>query len=260
MSVSDSLTGRIHSVETLGALDGPGLRVVVFLQGCGIRCQYCHNPDSWDLHGGYSVTPEEMAREILRYRGYAKGGVTFSGGEPLLQADFLSETIRLLKASDGTHCAIDTAGAVPLALCRAAVSAADLLLLDIKGFSDETSIRLTGASSDGAWDILEDCEKNQKPVWIRHVLVPGETLFGENEKEGEFAFKNPELIAGLRRLSGFRSVRRVEFLPYHKLGEFKWERLGVNCLLRDTPEPSPSQIEAAVRAAKEILPPDIVVL
>lgn len=241
-----SAEGKIHSVETLGALDGPGLRYVVFLQGCRLRCLYCHNPDTWDLSSGTLTSAGALADDILRYRNYLTGGVTLSGGEPLLQADFVCAVIRECHRRAGLHCAIDTAGSVPLEICREAVDEADMLLLDIKAFDDAAALLLTGSDTKNAWALLNYCEKTHKSVWIRHVLVPGITMFERDasgrlfEREEDFTAANRQLAAGAEKLSGYTCIERTDLLPFHKMGEFKWDELGVPCPLRDTPEPEES--------------------
>jgi pyruvate formate lyase activating enzyme len=225
-------------VETFGALDGPGIRYVIFLQGCPLRCLYCHNPDSWDTHSiGNSATliktVEEIMNDIRRYRKFtASGGVTLSGGEPLYQHEFCRELL-LRCRTEGLHTAIDTSGIIPLSLCRGAIDLASMVILDIKAISPALCIRLTGADNKNAIALLNYCESAQKPVWIRHVLLPGYTL-------------EP---AELERLAGFltpyKTVSRVELLPFHKLGEYKWKELGQEYLLESTPEPDPEQVSQA---------------
>lgn len=243
MQKCNDLTGRIHSIETLGALDGPGLRYVVFMQGCGLRCQYCHNPDSWDLSAGTLTTVDEQVTDILRYRNYLSGGVTISGGEPLLQPEFVHALIRECHDRAKLHCAIDTSGAVPLDQCINAVREADMILLDIKAFNDAAAYELTGSDTAGAWALLDYCEENSKSVWIRHVLVPGKTLFERDEtnilfdSEDKFLSANPQLCEGAKRLRRYHCIERIDLLPFHKMGEFKWEEMGIKCKLKETPEP-----------------------
>ncbi len=207
-------TGKVHSYETFGAVDGPGIRFIVFLQGCPLRCLYCHNPDTWDTKDGTETTVDEIVAKVLPYRGFYKGGggVTISGGEPMLQHEFVYELITALK-KEGIHTAIDTSGGVPLRICKKAVDAADMLLLDIKSFDPTLSKRITGSDMCLAneKELLDYCEKHGKDVWIRHVVVPGLTM--EEEK-----------LRALRNfLDGYNCVKRIEPLPFHKLGEHKWE-------------------------------------
>jgi len=206
-------SGHIHSFESFGAVDGPGIRFVVFFQGCPLRCRYCHNPDSWSPAGGTVYTSDEVVKKILPYRRFYRsgGGVTLSGGEPLLQSAFAAELLGKLRAA-GLHTAIDTAGAVPLSRCRSAVDAADMLLLDIKSIDPETSKAITGSGSclEHEQELLAYCEAKHKPVWIRHVIVPGLTDDAQQLRAlGEY----------LRR---FSCVEKIEPLPFHKLGEHKW--------------------------------------
>ena len=171
-----NVTGRIHSVESFGALDGPGIRYVLFLQGCPLRCLFCHNPDSWRPDGGQEIGSVDVVQDILRYRNFIHhGGVTLSGGEPLMQPAFCASILEGCR-ENGLHTALDTSGAVSLLHCRQAVDAADLLLLDIKAAADELFRRITGRGMDNTLEILNRCENIGKPVWIRHVLVPGLTL------------------------------------------------------------------------------------
>ena len=202
-----NVMGRIHSVESFGALDGPGIRYVLFLQGCPLRCLFCHNPDSWNAEGGQAIGSVDVVRDILRYQNFIRrGGVTLSGGVSLLA-------------------------------CRQAVDAADMLLLDMKAANDPLFRTLTGRGMDNTLDILQHCETTRKPVWIRHVLVPGYTL------------TEPHLHELGRLLRDFACIERVELLPFHKMGEYKWEALGYPYTLTDTQPPE----AAEVARAQEIL-------
>jgi len=229
------MTGRIHSYETFGAVDGPGIRFIVFFQGCPLRCLYCHNPDTWDPGLGTEVTSDEITVKIRDYKPfYRGGGVTLSGGEPLLQHEFAAELIGKLHG-EGLHVAIDTAGSIPLSKCRDAVDAADMLLLDFKTFDASLSGKLTGSSLilEREKELLEYCEASRKPVWIRHVIVPGLTLEEATLRSlGDY----------LRR---FSCIEKIEPLPFHKLGEHKWPA-GLYTLT-DTLPPSQSETELSVR-------------
>ena len=175
---NSDLRGRIHSFETFGAVDGPGMRFVVFFQGCPLRCVFCHNPDTWDPSGGTEYTVEQVVQRVLPYREfYRGGGVTLSGGEPLAQHEFAAGLMERLR-SEGLHTALDTSAGVPLDLCRPALEQADMLLLDFKGFSDDLSRRLTGREGvlSREKEYLEYCEERGKTVWVRYVLVPGMTM------------------------------------------------------------------------------------
>lgn len=231
------LTGYVHSIETCGTVDGPGIRYVAFFQGCPLRCKFCHNPDTWKKYEGKQYTVDALLQDILKYRNFIKnGGVTLSGGEPLLQADFAAELLRRCK-EEGLHTAVDTSGAIPLKACKEAVDAADLILLDIKSIDSIKCKELTGMGNDNALELLDYLESTKKSVWIRHVVVPGIT---ENYEDIE---------AMARYLSKFTVVERVEILPFHKMGEFKWKELGMEYTLYDTPTPE----KDSIRKIKEIL-------
>lgn len=226
------MKGYVHSVETCGTVDGPGLRYVVFLQGCPLRCKFCHNPDTWQCNIGKERTAEEVVDDILKYKNFIRhGGVTLSGGEPLMQPQFSAEILRRC-GEYGLHTALDTSGIVPLHACKEAVDEAKLLLLDIKHLDDAKCRELTGQGNREPLQLLEYSEKVQKEVWIRHVVVPGWTDDLEDiDKMARF-------------LSGFSNITRVEILPFHKMGEFKWKELALNYELENTPEPTPELIEA----------------
>lgn len=228
-----NVTGRIHSVESFGALDGPGIRYVLFLQGCPLRCLFCHNPDSWQADGGQEIGSVDVIQDILRYRNFIRhGGVTLSGGEPLMQPEFCASILEGCR-ENSLHTALDTSGAVSLLHCRQAVDAADMLLLDMKAADDDLFRRITGRGMDNTLEILNRCENILKPVWIRHVLVPGLTL-------------NPEQLHRLGRLlKPYRCIERVELLPFHKMGEYKWQALHEPYRLGDTQPPDPGQVEEA---------------
>ncbi len=254
--MTDSVKGYVHSIETLGAVDGPGLRFVAFLQGCPLRCKFCHNPDTWPFDGGEETSVEDMVSKILRYRSYIKsGGVTISGGEPLRQAEFCLAMIRTLH-EEGIHVAIDTSGIYCEGVALQAAMEADLLLLDIKSFDADKAKALTGFSTDHAWRLLGEREAAGKPVWIRHVLVPGYTLIDKDAQgkifEEEEAWKkaNAELLEGIRRLKEYACVERIDLLPFHKMGEFKYEELHLPYELKKTEEPDEKVIEWAEAAAR----------
>lgn len=229
----EAVTGRIHSVETLGTLDGPGLRYVLFLQGCPLACQYCHNPDAISFEGGTRTTAGDAVADMLRYRSFiSSGGITLTGGEPLAQPRF-AEAILRLAAAEGVHTAVDTSGGMPLSVCRDAVDAADLLLLDLKAMDSALCKRVSGKGNEDAKAMLEHREATGAPVWIRHVVVPGLTLdFDELEEMAAY-------------VSRFHCVEQVELLPFHKMGEFKWAGLSRPYELADTPEPDRASMEKA---------------
>ncbi len=225
------MQGYVHSIETCGTVDGPGIRYVVFLQGCPLRCKYCHNPDTWKVNSGKKFTVDEIMQDILKYRNFIrKGGVTLSGGEPLLQADFVAELFRECK-KHGIHSALDTSGAIPLRNCKHAVDAADLVLLDIKSIDTVKCKNLTGKGNEDALALLDYLEQTGKEVWIRHVVVPGITEnYDDIEKMAEY-------------LSKYNVISRIEILPFHKMGEYKWQELNLEYELKDTPPPQKKSIE-----------------
>ncbi|MBL4932093.1 pyruvate formate-lyase-activating protein [Clostridium paridis] len=218
------IKGNIHSIETMGLVDGPGIRVVVFFQGCALRCSFCHNPDTWNTKGGTEYTPEELVRKIERYKTYFKnsgGGVTFSGGEPLLQPEFLIEVLKLCK-SRGIHTAIDTAG-VGLGKYEEILELVDLILFDVKHYDPIEYEKITGRNIDESLKFLALANKMNKKMWIRHVMMPGVT---DNE---ESINKLGEIIRSLN------NVERIEVLPYHLLGVNKYEALGMKYKLELMP-------------------------
>ena len=225
-----SVTGKVHSVESFGTLDGPGIRYVLFLQGCPLRCLYCHNPDTRRIDAGTVMSAGEVLADILTYRTFIRaGGVTFSGGEPLLQPEFVRTVMEGCREND-LHTALDTSGAVPLEVSRVVLEQVDLVLLDIKALDNALCKTLTGASNANTLATLDTCEAIGKPVWIRHVLVPGYTL-------------NEVSLTGLADyLKRFTVIRKVELLPFHKMGEYKWEKLDDDYLLSQTPVPTEEEM------------------
>lgn len=218
------IKGRIHSLETMGLVDGPGIRFVVFMQGCGIRCAYCHNPDTWCKDGGTEYTPEELVNKIKRFKTYfnaSGGGVTFSGGEPLLQPEFLLECLKLCKA-EGIHTTIDTAG-VGLGDYEEILKYVDLILFDVKETDPEKYKNLVGVPIDRSLEFLKVAQSMNKKMWIRHVVVPGYT---DNKKD-------------LMRIKNFvddlHNIEKVELLPYHVLGINKYEGLNIPYRLDGVP-------------------------
>lgn len=219
------MKGRIHSFESFGTVDGPGIRFVTFMQGCPLRCQFCHNPDTWNPQGDcqYEMTPEELLQEVVRYRSFIKsGGVTVSGGEPLMQADFVGEFFRLCH-QEGLHTALDTSGALCSPRSLSVLAHTDLALLDIKTMDPDLYPRLTGQPQTNNLRFLDELQARGIDTWIRHVVVPGLT---DNDH-------------WLRRLgehvSQYSVVKRIEILPYHTLGTFKYEQLGIAYPLANVP-------------------------
>ncbi|NLM12322.1 MAG: pyruvate formate lyase-activating protein [Epulopiscium sp.] len=233
-----SITGRIHSIETCGTVDGPGIRFVVFTQGCPLRCQYCHNPDTWNIAHGEETTVDELIKEIEKYKSYMKfsgGGVTLTGGEPLMQPKFAAELFRQCKER-GIHTALDTSGYIPLEHAKEVIDYTDLVLLDIKSFDPDIYKDLTGVSNEPTLKLAKYLSEINKPMWVRYVLVPNLT-------------DDPKNIEGLASfLSTLNNIEKIELLPFHKMGEYKWEQLGYPYRLKDTPTPS----EEAIKNAKEI--------
>ena len=224
---------RIHSVESFGSVDGPGIRFVIFLKGCAMRCQYCHNPDTWDRAGGNLRSVDEVLAQALRYRSYwgEKGGITVSGGEALLQIRSLTELFRKAKAL-GINTCLDTS-AQPFSRDTTNFSAfevlmnyTDLILLDIKHVDSNAHKQLTGWKNENILDCARYLSDIKKPVWIRHVLVPG-----INDDD--------DSLHKLRKfLDSLGNIERVEVLPYHDLGVYKWEQLGLPYALSEVKPPT----------------------
>lgn len=234
------MNGYIHSTESFGAADGPGLRYIIFVRGCRMRCRYCHNPDTWDTNGGEEYTADELLKKAMRYKNYWKkdGGITVSGGEPLLQIDFLIELFKKAKA-EGIHTVIDTAGnpftrEEPFfGKFNELMKYTDLLLLDIKEINPERHKALTGFDNANILDMAKYLSEIEKPVWIRHVLVPEHSDFDEDlDALGEF-------------IDSLGNVKKVEVLPYHTLGKFKWENLGIKYTLDEISPPTEERIKNA---------------
>ena len=212
----ENLTGRIHSFETLGAVDGPGIRFVLFMQGCPLRCKYCHNRDTWDLKGGKEYTVDEIFSKIIRYKNYfltSNGGVTVSGGEPLLQPDFLIELFTRLKQV-GICTALDTSGMFDITeKIKKLIDLTDLFLVDIKCINDEICKDLVGRSNKKELEFIKYLDSIGKEIWIRQVIVPTIT-----DKE-EDLYKLRDFI------NSIDSISRVDLLSYHDLGKYKWIEL-----------------------------------
>ena len=231
------MTGKIHSFETFGAADGPGVRYIVFLHGCDFRCAYCHNPDTWARPPAFELTPDEVLAKALRYRDYwgSEGGITLSGGEPMLQAQFAAELFE--RAHDlGVNTCLDTA-AGPFdrsdAQIRRLIDATDTVLLDIKAFDGELHRKVTGRGNASVLDCARYLSDIGRRTWIRRVLVPGLTD-GEDDlhQAGEF----------IRSLG---NVEKIEVLPYHTMGRAKWNALGMDYGLEGTPPPDDAALSNA---------------
>ena len=220
---SENVVGKIHSFESLGAVDGPGIRFVIFMQGCNLKCKYCQNRDTWDINLGSAYTVKEVIEKIMRYKNYmvaSNGGVTLSGGEPLLQQDFVIALFQELKKQNISTC-IDTSGMFGITdKIKQIVDLTDVFLLDIKSINDETCKYLTGFSNKQELEFAKYVSEKNKRLWIRQVLVPGIT----DKKEDLLQLK--EFLASI-------NVEKFEFLPYHNLGKYKWEKLGLPYELED---------------------------
>ncbi len=232
--------GNIHSMETFGLVDGPGVRFVVFVQGCPMRCQFCHNPDTWDSGENQLFTPEELFARAIRYKNYwgEKGGVTVSGGEPLLQMEFVTGFFKLCK-DNGVNTCLDTAGGPfrmeedYLKRFRELMNYTDLIMLDIKEINDERHKALTGLHNDHILAMARYMDGMGKDMWIRHVLVPGRSDYDE------------DLTALRSFLDTLHHVKKIEVLPYHTLGIHKWENLGIPYALKGVDPPAKERVENA---------------
>lgn len=230
------MIGHIHSTESFGTVDGPGIRFVIFMQGCTLKCKYCHNRDTWKVNSGNKMSVSELVKEIQNYKTYidnSGGGVTVSGGEPLLQAEFVTELFKELKEL-GIHTALDTAGSIPLSpAIKELLKYTDLVLLDIKHIDDEKATKLTGFSNKNNLEFAKYLSNVGIPVWIRQVLVPGYT---------DDKFDLQKLKSFIDTLT---NVEKVELLPYHNLGKFKWDEIGDTYELDDVSSPTPEDIQKA---------------
>lgn len=234
------LKGYVHSLESFGSVDGPGVRYVIFLTGCAMRCQFCHNPDTWNMQAGTLYTTDELLKTAMRYRTYwgEKGGITVSGGEPLLQIEFLTELFRKAK-EQGVHTTLDTSGnpftrEEPFfGKMQELMKYTELVMLDIKHIDDEKHKILTGHTNENILDLAKYLDEIGKPVWIRHVLVP------ERSDEDAALEKLHTFIEGLG------NVEKVEVLPYHTLGAYKWKELGYEYPLEGIDPPTKERVEHA---------------
>ena len=239
--------GRVHSVESFGLVDGPGVRYVIFLQGCALRCQFCHNPDSWEAHNPSAemTDAQTLLEQALRYQKYwgrdgKKGGITVSGGEPMLQMEFVTALFELAHQK-GVHTTLDTAGqpyredaAYQKAFARL-MDATDLVMLDLKAMDENLHKRVTGMGNANILAMARKLSGMGKPMWIRHVLVPGLTD-GEDDLRQMAAF-----------IKTLKTVERVEVLPYHTLGLSKWQKLNIAYPLEGVPTPTRDEVARAER-------------
>ncbi|WP_192986966.1 pyruvate formate-lyase-activating protein [Carnobacterium mobile] len=240
--MGNSAVGYVHSTESFGSVDGPGIRFIAFMQGCRMRCQFCHNPDTWNMGGGTPYTADELLDEALSYREYwgERGGITISGGEPLLHIDFLIELFKKAKAQ-GVHTTLDTCGQ-PFTYdqpffdrFQELMEYTDLLLFDIKHIDDEKHKELTMMSNKNILNMAQYLSEIEKPVWVRHVLVPEKSDFDE------------DLIRLDTFIHSLKNVVKVEILPYHKLGVYKYAALNIPYKLKDIEPPTTERIENAKR-------------
>lgn len=231
---------NVHSIETFGSVDGPGLRYILFLKGCRLRCAFCHNADTWDLNSGDQRSADQILDHVERYRSYwgSEGGITVSGGEPLLQIDFLIELFKKAKQRNINTC-IDTAGepftkeGEWFTKFEELMHYTDILLVDIKHIDRNRHIRLTGKPNDNILEMFQYLNTINKPIWIRQVLVPGWTDDIEDLKKTR---------AFIETLS---NVKKIEILPYHNMGAYKWEKLGMKYPLEDVEAPDQDSIALA---------------
>ncbi|MCX7921520.1 MAG: pyruvate formate-lyase-activating protein [Clostridia bacterium] len=239
-----ALKGRVHSFETFGTVDGPGIRFVVFMQGCPLRCVYCHNRDTWDVCGGTEYASDEIIDKMKKYINYIRfsnGGITITGGEPTLQAEFVSEVFKKCKEI-GVHTAIDTSGFADIEKVSELLEYTNLVLLDVKHAVEEKHKKITGVGIDKIRRFALHLSEKGIPIWIRYVLVPGYTDDEEDLRQAaEF-------------LSELKTVEKVEVLPYHSMGEYKWKKLGEKYQLEGVESPTTEQ----VKKAKEILESKVV--
>lgn len=241
------MQGRIHSIESFGSVDGPGTRFIIFVQGCSMRCLYCHNADTWDCQKGQLRSTDELLDQAERYRPYwgPEGGITVSGGEPLLQIDFLLELFRKARER-GIGTCIDTAGQ-PFTRqepffgkFRQLMEVTDILLLDMKHIDQEAHRKLTGWGNENILDLFRYLSDIRKPIWVRQVLVPGYT-------------DDPASLQRTREfLDTLTNVQRVEVLPYHSMGLYKWEELGIPNQLKDVEPPTREQVDRARAILKAV--------
>ena len=241
------MEGFIHSFESFGTKDGPGIRFVFFMQGCPLRCLYCHNPDTWNIKNyTHKMTSEEAFQEVLKVKAFIKnGGVTISGGEPLLQPDFVLDFLKLCR-QEGIHTAIDTSGFLMNDKINEVLEYTDLVLLDIKQINPDKYKALTAQPLKPTKDFIKHLNDIGKPVWLRYVLVP------------QYSDDEQDLHEWANFASTFPIVQQVEVLPFHQMGTHKWEELGIKYKLKDIQPPSAEMIAKAEKIFKSYnLPLDI---
>lgn len=228
--------GRIHSFESFGTVDGPGIRFVVFMQGCPLRCLYCHNRDTWDPKGGKEYTADEVVNEARKYASFFKfsgGGITITGGEPTLQAEFVAEVFKKCREI-GIHTTLDTSGFAELDRISELLEYTDLILLDIKHAEEERHREITGVGTGKIRKFAVYTAEKGIPVWIRYVLVPGYTDDEEDLKKAALFIHE------------LKNVEMISILPYHSLGQYKWEKMGAEYKLKGVKEPSAQDVKRAI--------------
>jgi pyruvate formate lyase activating enzyme len=225
--MAGEILGNIHSIESCGTVDGPGIRFVVFTQGCPLRCQYCHNPDSWEINAGKKVSVSEILRQYEGVKEFCRGGITVTGGEPLVQIDFVTELFKQAKERK-IHTALDTSGVLfnrnNTTKIDELLKYTDLVLLDIKHINNEEHIKLTGLPNTNILDFARYLSENSKPVWIRHVVVP------------EITFNEKYLKELGRFLAELKNINALDVLPYHSMAITKYKNLGIDYPLKDIPQ------------------------
>ncbi|MEI7025036.1 pyruvate formate-lyase-activating protein [Paenibacillus sp. y28] len=236
------MKGRIHSIDTFGTVDGPGIRFVLFMQGCALQCGFCHNPDTWDTAGGRQVSVEDIIAELEPYLPYYErsgGGITVTGGEPTLQAPFIAQLFHEIKSRFGLHTTIDSSGFCDPEHAKALLDVTDLVLLDLKQMNRSKHEALTSQPNDRILRFARYLSERGQKLWIRHVLVPGITDSYE------------DLHALGRFIGGLNGVDKIELLPYHRMGVYKWQQLNKTYPLEGVPTPSEREVERAQRIIME---------
>ena len=233
---NDKITGRIHSFQSLGTVDGPGVRSVIFMQGCPLRCVCCHNPDTWDFEGGNEMSADELVNKVLRYKTYygQNGGITVSGGEPLMQTDFLIELFKSFK-KHGIHTALDTSGCVLNENVKDLLGYTDLVLLDFKYTNENDYLKYTKMEMSKAQEFLDYLQQMNKKTWLRYVVIP--SLNDSKESFAKlFELKNQ-----------YPCIEKIELLPFRKLCLEKYDEMGIEFPLKDTPEAKQDFIDEIYR-------------
>lgn len=236
MNLNNKIKGKIHSIESCGTVDGPGIRYVIFTQGCPLRCQYCHNPDTWNPNAKHAVeiSVEDLIKDILKYKSYMKasgGGITATGGDPLMQKDFIAALFKACK-QEAIHTALDTAGFVDIdKITEEVVNNTDLVLLDIKSYNPNTFKKIAGREINKTLAFAEYLAEKNVRTWIRFVLIPG---LSDNEEDMKSLAKY---------ITTLKNVEKVGILPFHQMGAYKWKELGIPYNLKDTPQPTNDEAE-----------------